>query len=149
MTNRKNSIKQVCGFTLVELLIVVVVIAILAAIAYPSYRNSVIRSQRTDARATLLEAAQIRERCYTEYNAYNDSNCILVNSSNVVPATTSDTAPLTGDGYYTISSTALTQSTYTLQAAPTSKGGQNTDATCGTYTLTQTGARTPTTTGCW
>ena len=58
------------GFTLIELMIVVAVIAILAAIAYPSYQDSVRKSRRADAKAVVLNAAQILERCYTQNNVY-------------------------------------------------------------------------------
>ena len=50
------------GFTLVELMIVVAIVAILAAIGYPSYQNSVQKSRRADGRAALQEAAARQER---------------------------------------------------------------------------------------
>lgn len=62
------------GFTLVEVSIVLAVIGILVAIAYPSYLHQVTKSRRADAQTTLLETAQALERCYTENNDYR--NCI-------------------------------------------------------------------------
>jgi type IV pilus assembly protein PilE len=58
------------GMTLVELLIVVGIVAILAAIAYPSYRNQIMRSNRSEARNTLINTAQTLERCFTHVRTY-------------------------------------------------------------------------------
>lgn len=58
------------GFTLIELMIVVVVVAILAAVAYPSYTEYVVRSNRAEGRAALLDAAQGLERVFTNSNTY-------------------------------------------------------------------------------
>ena len=60
------------GFTLVELLIVVAIIGILAAIVYPSYQDSVRKSRRADAKAVMAEAAQFMERFYTENFCYSN-----------------------------------------------------------------------------
>jgi type IV pilus assembly protein PilE len=62
--------KKQTGMTLVELLIVVGIIAILAAIAYPSYRNQIMRSNRSEARNTLINTAQALERCFTHTRTY-------------------------------------------------------------------------------
>jgi type IV pilus assembly protein PilE len=61
------------GFTLIELMIVVTIISILAAIALPSYRESVRKGQRAEARALLYEVLQKQERFYTENNTYTTS----------------------------------------------------------------------------
>ncbi len=58
------------GFSLIELMVVVAIVAILAAIAYPNYTDTVRRSNRSDARATLLQIAQSLERYFTENNTY-------------------------------------------------------------------------------
>jgi len=135
------------GFTLIELMIVVVIIAILAGIAYPSYQNSVLKSRRADGTAALLEAAQILERCYTEFNAYNNVGCSIVDAGPTINKVTG-VAPLAGAGYYTVTDTVLTATTYTIQAAPNVLGGQNGDS-CGTFTLTHTGAKGAAAANCW
>ncbi len=60
------------GFTLIELMIVLVIIGIVASIAYPSYTRYVQKSVRTDAHAGLMQAASELERCYTRTYAYSD-----------------------------------------------------------------------------
>ncbi len=70
----KRSRLSARGFTLIELMIVVAVIAILAAIAYPSYQDSVRKSRRADAKAALLDLAQFMERNYTTANRYDQNS---------------------------------------------------------------------------
>lgn len=124
---------NVQGFTLVELMIVVVIVVILASVAYPSYVDSVRRSDRAEARSILLETAQLLERNFTEANRYD------LNSAGNAFALPVTQSPRTGNAKYTIQFAAgPTQTTYTLSAVPV--GAMAGDA-CGTLTLTQTGAR--------
>ncbi len=67
------------GFTLIELMIVLVIIGIVASIAYPSYTRYVQKSVRTDAHAGLMQAAAELERCYTRSYTYSD--CTISSSS--------------------------------------------------------------------
>jgi type IV pilus assembly protein PilE len=62
--------RKMRGVTLLELMIVVVIIGILAAIAYPNYRQYVARAKRTEARAALLKIAVNQERFYLQNNTY-------------------------------------------------------------------------------
>ena len=89
--NKDNmTIRRSHGFTLIELMIVVAVIGILAAVAYPSYRDQIIKTNRTDGKSALSQAATLQERWFTENNSY-----------------TSDMTKLGGttsqEGHYTIS----------------------------------------------
>jgi len=125
------------GFTLIELMIVVIIIGILASIAYPSYVDSVRKARRSDAQAVLVESANIMERAYTEFNAYNSASTALPFS----------VSPKTGTTYYNLSFSARTATTYIIRAIPT---GSQTADDCLTLTLSSTGAKTASGTGsCW
>lgn len=118
------------GFTLIEILIVVAIVAILAAIAYPSYQDSVRKSRRADARAVLLEAAQFMERFYTENFRYDqDRNGVAV----ALPAGLAQSPKEGGPpgGYYAITlNPAPGQNTFTVVATAQATSGQNQDR-CG------------------
>jgi type IV pilus assembly protein PilE len=129
------------GMTLVELLTVVAVIGILSAIAIPSYRGYITRTNRSDAKTSLLSTAAALERCYTTYNSYNAAGCTVV-----LPTASNE-------GKYQISATFPSGSQFVLTAAP--QGKQATDDTkCGSFTMTEVNVRgisggTGTATECW
>jgi len=130
--------KQAFGFTLIELMIVVAIIGILASIAYPSYTQYVLRANRAEAKAVLTETAQFMERYFTTNGTYVGGALL----SNVSPKGASGSAIK-----YNISfSAGPTATAFTLQAAPS---GVQANDSCGTLTLSNTGAQTPTTAGCW
>ena len=117
------------GFTLIELMIVVAVIGILSAIAYPSYAEYIRRGHRADARAGLLQAQQWLERASTATGVY--------------PTTLPATLTWAGDTTkrYTIGfANGNTNAAFTLTATPKNPGPQAGDK-CGTYTLSNTGQR--------
>lgn len=126
------------GFTLIELMIVIVVVAILASLALPSYQDSVRKARRSDAQAVLVESANIMERAYTELNTYNSASTAL-------PFATSPKSG--GTTYYNLSFSARSATSYAIQADPT--GSQTADS-CNILTLSSTGAKTASGTGnCW
>ena len=118
------------GFTLIEVMIVCAVVAILAAIALPSYLTSVQKSRRTDAKSALLAIAGQMERYFTERGTYATAT-LGSGSTNVYPSTSQN-------GYYTLSLANLTTTTYTVRAAP---AGIQTGDPCGTFTFTGQGAK--------
>lgn len=108
------------GFTLVELMIVVAIIGILAAVAFPSYQDSVRKGRRADAQTSLMRVQLAQEKWRANNTAYGTL-------ANIGVASTS------ADGNYTISVTSPTATGYTASAAPT--GSQASD-TCGTLSIT-------------
>lgn len=123
------------GFTLIELMIVVVIVSILATIAYPSYVDQVRKTRRSDAQTALLRTTQSLERCYTEYNAYNDTSCAAVAASGTdLAATYQDTER----GYYSLGATSLTSTAFALQATPS---GDQANDKCGSLTYNNIGQK--------
>ena len=124
-------------------MIVVAILGVIAAIAFPSYMESVRKSRRADAKSALMAASQAMEKYFTERQTYATAT-LGSNATDVYPTTSPD-------GYYTLSfSVASTASAFSLQAAPTAGKGQTSDK-CGTFSINQLGAKSVSTTepNCW
>jgi type IV pilus assembly protein PilE len=125
------------GITLIELMVVVVVVAILASIAVPSYRNYMIRTQRTEARTALLQLQAAQEKFYLQNNRYTED---LVSA----PADGGlGIGDLTSGGKYDIAVSFVggDDQTYTAEATPHSGGGQDDDSSCTKLTIDNNGTR--------
>ena len=138
------------GFTLIEMMIVVAIIAILAAIAFPSYIKNVTKTNRVAAEGCLSEYANYMERYYTTNLAYNQDTATPPNPI-ALPVLGCAAPQQTGSNYgYSLVAGALSASTFTVQAVPVAGSAQaSRDTTCGTLSLDQAGNRLPTTAGCW
>lgn len=109
------------AFTLIELLIALAIVGIIAAIAYPSYQNSIRKTNRSEAKTELVDVAQRLQRCYTLYAKFNDTNCAIY-------------ADLAANRYVTRGGNY-----YRITIAPSTSGG---DAAT-TYKLTATAIKSP------
>lgn len=115
------------GFTLVELMVVVAILGILAAIAYPSYTQYLVKARRTAAATCLQQNAQFMERYYTTNLSYAGAPDPQLCDPDL-------------NGFYAIGfSGAPAARTFIIQAVPTAR--QN-DSLCGTLTINQQGVRT-------
>ena len=131
------------GFTLLELMITVVVVAILAAVAMPSYLRHIQSSRREMAKAALLDAAQKMESYYALNFSYVSA------ASGTTPAIFSDKVPKDGtDRYYTLSISGASRTDYQVIATP--NGAQSSDM-CGNLSIRRDGtkAQTGSGSGCW
>lgn len=129
------------GFTLVELMIVTVIVAILAAIAYPSYQNQVSAGRRADAQSALMGLAQAMERQFTEEGTYAkaDGDDSDESAVSVAPTIFPSQAPIDGSQkFYNLRIINASATAYTLQAIPIAGGGQAGD---GILQLTSVGAK--------
>nr|WP_315483954.1 type IV pilin protein [uncultured Undibacterium sp.] len=128
------------GFTLVELMIVVAIVSIISAIAYPSYRENIKRSNRAEVRALMLENAQFMERFFTENNSYLQT-AGAVPTPPVLPNLVSPRGAVGTKVNYNIAfraAPARTATTFAIEAVPVN--GMDADA-CATLTYNHLGQR--------
>lgn len=136
MNRLRKAPSMAAGFTLIELMLVIGVIAVLSAIAYPSYLDQVRKSRRGAVKADLVEYAQRAERQHSSSNTY---------AGYALPYTVSPREG--GTAYYNLK-VDTTQSTFTITATP--QGSQAKDK-CGEMTIDQANRKTAETTlsECW
>src|SRR5438105_1374206 len=108
MSIDRGRVMKARGFTLLEVLITVVIVGVLALIAYPSYQNQIQKSRRAEGKSAVLAAAVQLERYFTERNTYATAT---LGASGVYPSQSEH-------GYYGLTLGGLSASGYTLTAAP-------------------------------
>lgn len=127
------------GFTLIELMITVAIVAILAMVALPSYQNSVRKSRRTEAKTALLDLAGREERYFSTTNNYTNDLKVLGYSSSTT------TSMNVGNGYYTVTVSAdntVNPHTFSITAVPVAGSNQAKDTACSSFGIDQTGKQT-------
>ena len=150
---RLAAYQRPCGFTLIEVMVALVVVSILAGIAYPSYRESVRKGKRTEGRAALLQLMQQQERYYSQHNSYIVFSASPANEDEKRFKWYSGNSP--EQSAYEIRAEACKDDTIEncvlLTATPgTERVDKNFgDPTCGKFTLTSTGVRAADAPNCW
>lgn len=154
MTDISKTTHPAAGFTIIEVLVVVAILAILTAIAVPQYAKYVTNARRADGKSALVAAAQAMERYFT--NNYSYVGATIGNSS-------ADHIPTTSDGgYYILSfpqdvnATNPSATAFSIQAVADPNGKQANDAFCKTLTINHLGEKgaestenADTTSQCW
>lgn len=123
------------GFTLIELMVTVGIVGLIAAIALPSYRQAIRKSNRSDAQISLSGLATQQERYYFGNNSYTGDFADIVTGAVSGDPVTSD------NGHYSIALT-LTGSGTGWSMTATAIGDQADDTDCAKLTLTSLGAKT-------
>lgn len=123
------------GFTLIELMITVAIVAILAAIAYPGYQDHLRKSRRAEAQAFMMAVAARQQQFMVDTRAFA-----------ATVAAVGIPVPSNVSAGYTVSMPAPGTSTFTLTLTPTAlQAAEN----CGTLSIDQNGTKTAATSGCW
>ena len=128
--------KKIRGFSLIELLIAVAIVGILAGVAYPSYTDYVISSNRSEAQRELLRYANLQEQVYIDSRSY------AVNMEGLGESSIKIKTPSKN---YLIDVQAQTATTFTLRAK--AKLGQLNDTGCTSLKINELGVKTPK--ACW
>ncbi len=147
--------KKHAGFTLIEIMIVIAIVAILSSIAIPAYSEYAARAKRTDAQGALAGLAVAMERFFAQNHTYcgsDASGTVGTCVNNDAPGIFSSQVPVDGGtAYYNLTISLVSPLSYTLTA--TRAGGMAADK-CGDFTFTNTGQKglvnnTAALTDCW
>jgi type IV pilus assembly protein PilE len=125
------------GVTLIELMIVILILGILAAIAVPSYRKYMIRSQRSEAKIALLQLQTAQEKRYLQQNSYTSdvTGSVAGNPPGLGLSSVTETQK------YDVAVTTISADGQTYTATATPKYGQASDSDCMNFTINERGVR--------
>jgi type IV pilus assembly protein PilE len=151
--NTFSAMRRLRGFTLVELMITCVILAIIVGIAMPAYYQQTQKARRTDARNALLDIAGREERFLSVSNSYSQVTTDVGYTGAAWPQTVSN-------GYYTVTvavpNPAFPATTPSFLITATAIAAQASDTACQTFTVNQIGQQTAQTSGgvdnsalCW
>mgnify|MGYP001817422466 CR=1 FL=1 len=147
-----NQAKRAAGFTLIELMIAIAVVAIIMTVALPSYEGHTLRTKRSLAKAELLKIMARQEQFFLNNRVYSTTLAPLgFADPYVIDADTNMVAAASTDRIYSISFASSSATAYQLQAVPQLR--QAKDTSCGTLRITSTGVKSITgggsTNSCW
>jgi type IV pilus assembly protein PilE len=146
------SVSKQKGVTLLELMVVVVIIGIIASIAYPSYTQFIVKSKRTAGSAVLLQVADRQQQFFMDNKQYATKFSSLGYGSDEIMINDDGTIVSAGDSHrtYKIALSGATATSYTVEAIPQLVQASK-DTDCGTMTLTSAGAKGQSGSGdnCW
>jgi len=125
------------GVTLIELVVVMIIVGILTAIAIPSYRSYVLRSQRSDAKDALLALATQQEKHYLQCNTY----AAAIADATDCLAGELQGAAVSKNGWYQLTIPGGNATTFSVQATAIAGESQFQDEDCRSFTVTQAGVR--------
>jgi type IV pilus assembly protein PilE len=125
------------GFSLIEIMVVVVIIGILSTIALPAYNNYIRKTRRAAGASCVTAVAQQMERFYTTNLTYVGAPAAATMAGICEPSALES---------YNIATGGIAARTYSVTGTPT---GKQAGDSCGTLSIDQTGAKSPTTAGCW
>ena len=147
----KNASSQL-GFSLIELMVVVAIVAIISAFAYPSYQRYVIKAKRTVAQSALLQVADRQQQFFMDNKRFAADLNNLGFGANPYVLNDDGMSTVAGDAQavYSLSLSNVTATTWTATAAPL-HGQLSRDTYCGSLSLTQAGAKgkTGSSDKCW
>ncbi|MCK5662379.1 MAG: prepilin-type N-terminal cleavage/methylation domain-containing protein [Thiotrichaceae bacterium] len=134
--------KHLKGYTLIEIIIVIAILGIIAAIAIPSYQSYVLKSKRSVAKNILLDVAS-RELSYrTDNKTYGDLSDLYGGTDKKYINDKVEISDASANSLYSFEVSNISNTTYTITATYTSDSGQNKDIDCKSFIVTHDGVKT-------
>ena len=150
--SRRDCNRQAAGFTLIELMIVLAIVAVLTMVAYPSYQRYMVKSSRQAARSMLYAIADRQEQFFLDNKAYAaDLSTLGYGDDTLYVGRDGQLADVDADNLiYSLRIAAATDTSYTVKAWPAGVQVER-DTECGNLSLTSSGQRAQSGAGetCW